>query len=77
MLEYVDRSLQKDFREAGDKDNSKVKTQNTHHNQHQWKEIREMEKDQKLKMLNMLLTMEIETQVQKAVHRLITIWQTT
>ena len=77
MLEYVDRSLQKDFREAGDKDNSKVKTQKIPHNQHREKEIREIEKDQKLKMLNMLLTIEIEVQVPKAVHQVITIWYTT
>ena len=36
--------------------------------------IREIEKDPKLKMLNMLPTLEIEAQVPKAVHREITIW---
>ena len=38
MLAYVDRSLQKDLRATGDKDNSKVKTKETHHNQHREKE---------------------------------------
>ena len=62
MLEYVDRSLQKDLRGAGDKDNSKVNTRDTSQSASREK-IREIEKDPKLKMLNMLPTLEIEAQV--------------
>ena len=62
MLEYVDRSLQKDLRGPGDKDNSKVNTRDTSQSASREK-IREIEKDPKLKMLNMLPTLEIEAQV--------------
>ena len=76
MLEYVDRSKPAEkFTRGREQRQVEGKIQDTTlHNRHREKEIRETEKNQKLKMLNMSPTLGIEAQILKAVHPVIMIW---